>query len=84
MAKIGRPALPSEKRQEVWERWKAGDSISIIAKGVGSLPGSIFSILLPFGGIYRAPQRRKQNALSCAEREEISRGVAQQESLRDA
>lgn len=52
MAKIGRPGLPSDRRQEVWERWKAGDSISEISRAVGSPPGSIFSILLPFGGIY--------------------------------
>ena len=82
MAKIGRPGLPSDKRQEVWERWKAGDSISVIAKAVGSPPGSIFSILLPFGGCYQAPQRRRATALSLAEREEISRGVAAKESYR--
>lgn len=34
MAKIGRPGLPSDKRQEVWERWRVGDSISEIARGV--------------------------------------------------
>jgi len=82
MAKIGRPGLPSDKRQEVWERWKAGDSISVIAKAVGSPPGSIFSILLPFGGCYQAPQRRRPTALSVTEREEISRGVAARESYR--
>jgi IS30 family transposase len=49
---------------------------------VGSPPGSIFSILLPFGGIYQAPQRRRPGALSLAEREEISRGLAAGESYR--
>jgi hypothetical protein len=39
MAKIGRPGLPSDKRQEVWERWKAGDSMSMIAKAIGAPPG---------------------------------------------
>jgi IS30 family transposase len=82
MAKIGRPGLPSDKRQEVWERWKAGDSISVIAQAVGSPGGSIFSILLPFGGIYQPPQRRRATALTPAEREEISRGLAAQESYR--
>lgn len=53
MAKIGRPGLPSERRQQVWEMWKVGHSISDIAREVGSPPGSIFSILLPFGGIIR-------------------------------
>ncbi len=82
MAKIGRPGLPSAKRQQVWEMWKAGDSLSVIAQTVGSPAGSIFSILLPFGGIYQAPQRRRVAALSMDDREEISRGMAAEESFR--
>lgn len=76
MVKIGRPGLPSGRRQEVWERWKAGGSISEISRAVGSPPGSIFSILLPFGGIYQPAQRRRPGTLTIAEREEISRGLA--------
>jgi transposase len=68
--------LPSQKRQQVWEMWKAGRSISEISRTVGSPPGSIFSILLPYGGIYQPPQRRRAGCLSLAEREEISRGLA--------
>ena len=82
MAKIGRPGLPSDKRQQVWERWKAGDSISDISRAVGSPPGSIFSILLPHGGIYQAPQRRRAGCLTLGDREEISRGLAANESFR--
>src|SRR4029453_8861756 len=81
MAKIGRPGLPSDRRQEVWERWKAGDSISEISRAVGSPPGSIFSILLPHGGIYKPPQRRRPGCLTLADREEISRGLAAGESF---
>ncbi len=82
MAKIGRPGLPSTKRQQVWDMWKAGDSLSEISRTVGSPPGSIFSILLPYGGYYQAPQRRRLGALSLVEREEISRGLAGGESCR--
>ncbi len=82
MAKIGRPGLPSDKRQQVWEMWKAGSSISEISRQVGSPPGSIFSILLPYGGIYQAAQRRREGCLTLAEREEISRGLAAGESYR--
>ena len=60
MAKIGRPGLPSDRRQQVWEMWKAGSSISEVARAVGSPPGSVFSILLPFGGIYQAPVAYEQ------------------------
>jgi len=83
MARIGRPGLPSERRQHVWEMWKAGSSISEISRTVGSPPGSIFSILLPFGGIYQPPQRRRPGCLTLAEREEISRGVAAGHSYRE-
>ncbi len=41
---MGRTGLPSDKRQQVWEMWKAGDSISVIAKAVGSPAGSIFML----------------------------------------
>ena len=82
MAKIGRPGLPSDRRQQVWEMWKTGSSISEIAREVGALPGSIFSILLPFGGIYQAPEQRRAGTLSLVEREEISRGLARGDSYR--
>lgn len=82
MAKIGRPGLPSEKRQQVWEMWKLGRSLSEISRTVGSPPGSIFSILLPHGGFYQAPQKRRAGTLTLAEREEISRGLAAGESAR--
>jgi hypothetical protein len=62
--------------------WKAGDSISVIAKAVGSPAGSIFSILLPLGGIYRPPPRRRAGTLSVTERDEISRGLAAGDSYR--
>ena len=82
MAKIGRPGLPSDKRQQVWELRKQGKSISEIARTIGSPAGSIFSIFLPFGGYYQAPQRRRTTGLTLLEREEISRGLAAQESYR--
>ena len=59
MAKIGRPGLPSDKPQQVWELRKQSKSISEIARTIGSPAGSIFSIFLPFGGYYQAPQRRR-------------------------
>lgn len=82
MAKIGRPGLPSQKRQQVWEMWRAGSSLSEISRTVGSPPGSIFSILLPYGGFYQPPQRRRPGTLTLQEREEISRGLAAGESFR--
>ena len=56
--------------------WKAGESISEISREVRSPPGSIFAILLPYGGIYQPPQRRREGCLTLEDREEISRGLA--------
>ena len=82
MAKIGRPGLPPEERQRVWDMWKAGSSISEISRSVGSSPGSVFSILRPKGGIYQPPQKRRGGTLSLSDREEISRGLAAGDSYR--
>ena len=62
--------------------WRAGSSLSEISRTVGSPPGSIFSILLPYGGFYQPPQRRRPGTLTLQEREEISRGLAAGESFR--
>ena len=82
MAKIGRPGLPPEERQRVWDMWKAGSSISEISRSVDSPPGSVFSILRPKGGIYQSPQKRRAGTLSLSDREEISRGLAAGDSYR--
>jgi len=82
VARIGRPGLPSDRRQQVWEMWKVGASISEISRTVGSPPGSIFSILLLYGGFYQAPRRRRPGVLTLQEREEISRGLAAGEPYR--
>src|SRR6266566_5435895 len=48
--------------------------------GKGS--SSIFAHICPTGGIRPAPRRRSRLALTLAEREEISRGLAHGQSLR--
>ncbi len=62
--------------------WKAGRSISEILTAMRAPPGSIFSILLPFGGYYQPTRRRNAIALTLSEREEISRGWSAHESYR--
>ena len=66
----------------MWDRWRQGDSLEKIAQLFDRGHGSVARILLPTGGI-RPPQRtRSRQALSLAEREEISRGVVAGHSLR--
>ena len=83
MARLGRPGGLSEAgKKELWERWKAGESISDISRALKKPPGSIHGMLKAQGGIAPPHRRRSQLALTPGEREEISRGLAAGESLR--
>jgi len=70
------------ERADLWARWKAGESLSDIGRALGKYPGSIFTFLAVQGGIARAPRTRAARALTSAEREQISRGVAAERSIR--
>jgi len=82
MAKLGRPGISDERKQELWDRWKAGESISQISRAMDKPAGSVFTILRSNGGVVPPPRRRRDEHLSAAEREEISRGLARGDSLR--
>ena len=83
MARLGRPGgLSAAGKKELWERWRAGESISDIAWALQKPPGSIHGMLEATGGISPPQRRRRRCALTPAEREEISRGLATGESLR--
>ena len=66
----------------MWDRWKKGESLKEIGRAFDRGSSSIFGQLSPTGGIRPAPRVRSRLSLSLAEREEISRGVARQHSLR--
>ena len=83
MAKLSRPGgLSAADKKELWERWRAGESISDIARALQKAPGSIHGMIEATGGFSPPQRRRRQCALTPAEREEISRGLAIGESLR--
>jgi IS30 family transposase len=66
----------------MWDRWQKGDSLHDIARLFDRGHSSISRILAETGGI-RPPQRQRSSlALTLAEREEISRGIATQSSVR--
>ena len=82
MARLGRPGgLSAAGKNEAWERWKAGESISDIARALHKPPGSIHGMLEATGGISPPQRRRRRCALTPPEREEISRGLARAENL---
>lgn len=82
MPRTGRPGLSAQQKKELWNRWKSGQSLSEIGRALGKHAGSIHGVLSANGGI--APPERKQrgDALTLSEREEISRSLATQCSLR--
>ena len=85
MARLGRPGgLSAAGKKELWERWRAGESISGIARALQKPPGSIHRMLeaTATGGISPPVRRRRGCTLSPTEREEISRGLAAGDSLR--
>ena len=66
----------------MWERWRKGDSLHQIAQLFDRNHPSIHRILAESGGIAPAQRRRSKLALTLAEREEISRAVVADQSIR--
>ena len=67
---------------EIWDRWRRGEGLKSIGRVFGKGSSSIFAHISPTGGIRPPPRRRSRLALTLAEREEISRGLAHGHSLR--
>lgn len=82
MAQMGRPGLTSFQKAELWQRWKSGQSLSEIGLALGKHAGSVHGVLSTHGGIVPVVRRRSRLALTLAEREEISRGIATDTSIR--
>jgi len=39
MARLGRPGMSDERKDELWQRWHSGESISQIGRAMGKPPG---------------------------------------------
>ena len=70
------------ERTELWDRWQRGESLKAIGRAFGKPSSSIHFQVAPHGGIRPAPRRRSRLALTLSEREEISRGIAADQSAR--
>ena len=66
---------------EVWDRWGRGESSKKIARVMDRGP-SVYWLLLRYGGIRPRTRCRSPQALTLAEREEVSRGLVCGQSLR--
>ena len=70
------------QRSEIWDRWQAGEPMSSIGRRFDRESSSVVSVIWPSGGIRPPTRRRAGKALSLTEREEISRELGRQCSLR--
>ena len=71
-----------EQRADIWDRWQRGESMRSIGRLFERESSSIYALLQPSGGMHPPTRTRSRFALSLSEREEISRGVASQQSMR--
>src|SRR5580693_10146079 len=70
------------EKTELWDRWQRGESLKAIGRAFGKPSSSIYFQLAPHGAIRPAARRRSRLALTLAEREEISRAIALDQSAR--
>ena len=71
-----RPKLSAPMREQVWVRWKRGETLEEMGRALDRHFSTLYDYLSRHGGIPPRPRSRSVRALSLAEREEISRGLA--------
>jgi len=81
MAQIGRPGLSAAKKDELWARFKGGESFTAIGRALGTHVGSVYGVVRAHGGIAPPVRRRTAGSLTHQEREVISRSLAAGESI---
>ena len=74
--------LSSAQLADMWSRWKVGQSLNAIGRALGKDKQVIHFLLACHGGIAPPVRRRSRRALTLAEREDISRGMASGCSMR--
>jgi len=72
----------AKQKTDIWNRWQRGESLNAIGRLFDRPSSSIFNMLAPTGGIRPTPRQRSRLSLTLCEREEISRGVVSELSLR--
>jgi IS30 family transposase len=82
MARVCRPRLSWSEKNELWQRWRRGESQSDIARALHRVSSCVHNAVAAEGGIAPRPRHRSARALTGPEREEISRRLAQGQSLR--
>lgn len=66
----------------LWRGWKSGLTLTAIGQMLDRRPATVLQVLRRHGGFEPARRRRATRVLQSTEREEISRGLAANQSLR--
>jgi IS30 family transposase len=74
--------LTAVEQGELWRRWKAGEPVKSISKVLGRPYHLLYHLIRIRGGVAPQTPRRSRRALSLSDREEISRGLSAQCSIR--
>ncbi|QWA09337.1 IS30 family transposase [Sodalis ligni] len=69
-------AMTAERKSRIWQLWRKGTSMSVIARDIAKPPATVYSYLLYHGGMVPRRRTRRPGTLSMLERESISRGLA--------
>jgi IS30 family transposase len=81
--RLGRHStVTSAQREELWRRYKAGETILGIGRALGQRTTNLYRVLEVTGGIAPPRHSRSGRVLNFGEREEISRGIAAGETFR--
>lgn len=83
MARPGKQGMSDAQKLELWHRRRHGESINDISHAIGKVRTSVFGVLKTHGGFPPPLRRHASSALTLAEREEISRGIAAGHSMRE-
>lgn len=82
MARKPRLHYTAELRSRIWDKYEQGESLWSIARSIDRSSSCIYGLLAPTGGVRPPDRKRAKLALSLAEREEISRGIVANLSIR--
>ncbi|MDC8014669.1 IS30 family transposase [Tahibacter soli] len=74
--------LSQAERQEVWRRFRAGESLRQIARGLSRNASSVTDLVKARGGVAPMASRRSARTLTLHDREHISRGLVAGDSFR--
>lgn len=80
--RVRRPRLSWSQRNELWRRWRGGETVVDIARALQRERTSIAKLITAAGGIAPRARQRSRWALTPREREEISRGIVGGVSVR--